>query len=65
MIVGDNDGVVVVPSWFAEECVQIVESHEEVELFIKDRIQAENVVPGKYYPPTPESYAAMRAQKGK
>lgn len=65
VIVGDNDGVVVVPSWFAEECVGIVESHEEVEAFIKGRIQAENVVPGKYYPPTPESYVAMRAAQRK
>lgn len=64
VIVGDNDGVVVVPSWFAAECVEIVESHEEVEAFIKEKILAEQVVPGKYYPPTPERYAEMRAQKG-
>ncbi|MEZ4663826.1 MAG: hypothetical protein R2911_40345 [Caldilineaceae bacterium] len=64
VLVGDGDGVVVVPSWFAEECVAIVEEHEEVEAYIKRKIQAEGVRPGKYYPPTPEMYAEYRAQKG-
>lgn len=52
VIVGDDDGCVVVPSWFAEEAVVWVEEHEGVEAYIKEKIQSENVVPGKYYPPT-------------
>ncbi len=64
VLVGDNDGVVVVPSWFAEECVTLVEEHEAIEAFAKQRIMAEGVPPGKYYPPTPELWEAFRAQKG-
>ena len=63
VLVGDGDGVVVVPSWFAEECVNIVEEHEGVEAYIKEKIQAEGCAPGKYYPPTPEMWEEYRAQK--
>ena len=63
VIVGDADGVVVVPSWFAEECIQIVEEHEEVEAYIKEKVMAEGVPPGKYYPPTPEMWDEYRAAK--
>jgi hypothetical protein len=49
VLVGDGDGVVVVPSWFAEECVAAVEEHEAVEAFIKDKIERDNVPPGRYY----------------
>ena len=52
VIVGDDDGCVVVPSWFAEEAVVWVEEHEGVEGYVKEKILAENVRPGKYYPPT-------------
>ncbi|MSQ07769.1 MAG: hypothetical protein EXR57_05995 [Dehalococcoidia bacterium] len=52
VIVGDDDGCVVVPSWFAEECIEWVEETEEVEKYIKERIVKERVRPGKYYPPT-------------
>ena len=63
VMVGDGDGVVVVPSWFATECVGVVEEHEGVEAYIKEKIQAEGVAPGKYYPPTPEIWKEYRAQK--
>lgn len=63
VLVGDGDGVVVVPSWFALECVDLVEEHEAVEAYIKRKILAERVPPGRYYPPTPEMYAAYRASK--
>lgn len=64
VLVGDDDGVVVVPSWFAAECVAIVEEHEEIELYIKEKIQAEGVAPGTYYPPNPAMWAEYRARKG-
>lgn len=54
VLVGDDDGVVVVPSWWAKTCIDWVETHEEVEAEIKNKILSENVRPGKYYPPTPE-----------
>jgi regulator of RNase E activity RraA len=63
VLVGDADGVVVVPSWFAEECVELTEIHEDAENMIKERILAEGVVPGKYYPPGPETYEQVRAAR--
>lgn len=63
VLVGDDDGVVVVPSWFAAECVEIVEEHEAVEAYIKEKIQAEGVRPGRYYPPTPEMFEEYRQQR--
>ena len=63
VLVGDGDGVVVVPSWFAAECVEIVEEHEGVEAYIKQKIMAEKVAPGKYYPPTPAMWEEYRKQK--
>ena len=63
VLVGDDDGVVVVPSWFAEECVELTEVHEEAETMIKERILADGVVPGKYYPPGPETFEKVRAAR--
>lgn len=60
ILVGDDDGVVVVPSWFAEECLKAVEEHEAVEAYIKRKVQVEGVRPGKYYPPSPEIYEEYR-----
>ncbi len=51
VLVGDNDGVVVVPSWYAEECIEWVEHHEAIEQHIKEKVMREKVRPGKYYPP--------------
>ncbi len=63
VLVGDGDGVVVVPSWFAEECVVIVEEHEAVEAYVKERIVRDQVPPGRYYPPSPEMYEEFRRQR--
>jgi regulator of RNase E activity RraA len=60
VLVGDDDGVVVVPSWIAEEICASVEETEAVEAYIKEKIKAEKVAPGKYYPPSPETYAEYR-----
>ena len=65
VLVGDGDGVVVVPSWFAAECIEVVEEHEAVEAYIKEKIQVENVPPGKYYPPSPEIWEEFRALREK
>ena len=56
VLVGDDDGVVVVPSWLAEDAIDFVEEHEAVEAYIKGKIEAEGVNPGAYYPPTPEMH---------
>ncbi len=63
VLVGDGDGVVVVPSWFAEECVNKVEEQEGIESYIKEKILVEGVAPGRYYPPTAEMREEYRNQK--
>ena len=65
VIVGDNDGVAVVPSWFAEECIEWVEDHEGAEAFVKEKIMKENVVPGKYYPLSQDTINEYRKSIGK
>lgn len=54
VMVGDGDGVLVVPSWMAEAVLEWAVEHEGAENYIKEKIQAEKVVPGKYYPPSEE-----------
>jgi len=61
VLVGDDDGVVVVPSWFAEECVELTEVYETAEGLAKERILAEGVVPGRHYPPGPDILEQARA----
>ncbi len=63
VMVGDDDGVIVVPSWMATEVLERATEHEEVENFVKEKIKAENVAPGKYYPPQPESFEEWRRVK--
>ena len=47
VIVGDDDGVVVVPERVAEEIIEWAEDHEQVEEQIKTLIEKDNVPPGK------------------
>ncbi len=68
VIVGDDDGCVVVPSWYAEECIGWVEETEAVEAYIKQKIVKERVRPGKYYPPTEatrEEWRRLQVKKAK
>ncbi len=50
VMVGDDDGVVVVPKALAEQVVAEAEEHEQIEAFVKGRIEQEGCAPGKYYP---------------
>jgi len=63
VMVGDDDGVIVVPSWMAAEVLAHATEHEEVENYIKTKIEAENVAPGKYYPPQPASFEEWKRIK--
>ena len=63
VLVGDDDGVVVVPSWYAAECVAFVEEQEGLEAYIKEKIVAEGCCPGKYYPATPEMREEYQAHQ--
>jgi len=64
VIVGDDDGVVVVPAYMAEEVVAWAEEHEQAEEYVKSKILAEHCHPGRYYPPTEETKAEMRRLHG-
>ncbi len=64
VLVGDNDGVLVVPSWMAEAVLEWAVEHEDAENYIKEKVKAEGVPPGKYYPPTDELIAEMHRVKG-
>ncbi len=64
LIVGDDDGVVVVPAGVAVEVIDWVEEHEEVEEYIKGLIQKEEVAPGKYYPPTDATVEQYHRSQG-
>ena len=63
VMVGDDDGVIVVPSWMAKDVLEHATEHEEVENYIKEKIRDEKVAPGKYYPPRPESFEEWRQVK--
>ncbi len=64
VIVGDNDGVVVVPAYMAEEVADWGEIHEAAEELVKERILAEQCAPGRYYPPTDAFKAEMLKARG-
>ena len=49
VIVGDDDGVVVVARRIAAGVIEWAEEHEEAEEHIKDLIEREKVAPGRYY----------------
>ena len=67
VLVGDGDGVLVVPSWMAQAVLDWAIEHEGVENYIKEKIRAEGVRPGKYYPRTEEMKAEwqrVQAERG-
>lgn len=49
-IVGDQDGVVVVPAKVAEKVYDIAHGREEIEEIVKEELQANPGPPGKFYP---------------
>ena len=65
VMVGDNDGVLVVPSWMAEAVLEWALEHEEAENYVKQRIRSEGVCPGRYYPPSPDVFEELRRAKGR
>jgi regulator of RNase E activity RraA len=60
MIVGDADGVVVIPAHLAEEVARDAAEHEMLEAFVLERVAAGARLPGTY-PPNPETRAAFEA----
>jgi 5-oxopent-3-ene-1,2,5-tricarboxylate decarboxylase / 2-hydroxyhepta-2,4-diene-1,7-dioate isomerase len=67
VLVGDGDGVLVVPSWMAAAVLEWAVEHEGTENYIKEKIRAEGVSPGRYYPPTEamrDEWLAVKEQRG-
>jgi regulator of RNase E activity RraA len=66
MIVGDDEGVVVIPQHLAEEIAVDAVEQEKLEAFVLERIEGGAKLPGTY-PPNDETraaYAVWRKEKG-
>ena len=50
IILGDDDGVVVIPRSMAETVVRVASEREEIENIIREELQRNPGSPGKYYP---------------
>src|SRR6478735_6442397 len=57
IIVGDDEGVVVIPQHLAEEVARDATEQEKMEAFVLERIEAGAALPGTY-PPNAETRAA-------
>ena len=64
-IVGDDDGVVVVPAGAAQEVINIAHQREEVEAVIKAQLEIEQCSPGKYYPFNDNTWKLFEEKTGK
>lgn len=64
LVLGDDDGVLVVPASLAEEVLAEAEEREEMEEFVKEKIQQERCRPGRYYPITEEVARLFRQARG-
>jgi regulator of RNase E activity RraA len=66
VIVGDEEGVVVIPQHLADEVAADAAEQEQMEVFVLERIQGGAALPGTY-PPNAETraaYAAWRKERG-
>lgn len=63
IIVGDADGVVVVPTHVAEEAVRDAVEQDRLEAYIRRRVEAGASIVG-VYPPNDETLQAYRAERG-
>ena len=64
-IVGDDDGVVVVPATLVSEVIDIAHQREEVEQVIKTQLVEEQCSPGKYYPFNQNTWKLFKEKTGK
>jgi regulator of RNase E activity RraA len=66
VIVGDEEGVVVIPQHLADEVAADALEQERMETFVLERIEGGAALPGTYPPneETKAAYASWRKQKG-
>lgn len=64
-LVGDNDGVVVIPHAAARDIATKAIEYDDLEEWIRQRLDSENLSPGKYYPPDEETFKLYRAWKAR
>ena len=64
-VVGDDDGVVVVPRSIVEEVVEIAKEREAVEEVVKAQLEEERCSPGRYYPFNDRTWALFEEKTGK
>ena len=64
-LVGDDDGVVVVPQSIVEEVIEIAHQREEVEEVVKAQLEVEQCSPGKYYPFNDNTWKLFEEKTGK
>ena len=62
IIVGDADGVVVIPAHLADAVARDAAAQEALEVFLQQRVAAGHGLPGTY-PPNAETLAAYEASK--
>ena len=64
-LVGDDDGVVVVPNGIVDEVIEIAHQREEVEEVVKAQLEIERCSPGKYYPFNDNTWKLFEERTGK
>ena len=62
-IVADDDGVVVIPRQIAPDIAEKSIEYDDLEEWIRNRLDKENLSPGKYYPPDDEIINLYRESK--
>ena len=65
VLVGDDDGVVVVPQSIVDEVIEIAHQREEVEEVVKAQLEIERCSPGKYYPFNDNTWKLFEEKTGK
>ena len=65
VLVGDDDGVVVVPQSIVDEVIEIAHQREEVEEVVKAQLEIEQCSPGKYYPFNDNTWKLFEEKTGK
>ena len=65
VLVGDDDGVAVVPQGIVDEVIRIAHEREEVEAVVKVQLEIERCSPGKYYPFNDRTWELFQRKTGK